>query len=352
MPVRGEVREPLGGSSPLVMEMAGIAAGCGGVVERVDALLDRLRQVFPCDASFVALLHPDRREHLYLVRNGYDDRACAYLDSAEFRTDVELCGGRPTRPPGRLWDLPGPPDEVEAWVEYLAPAGFRDGIGVGLFTPDGRYLGVVCLYIVRAVPPTDAARDLIGALAPLMAHAVDPMRSVSAVAATVADAVAGVVVTPTGTALPLPGLPPHPLLTTGSGLVRVATGQLSGGSAHVAFLCRETAAADPDGSLRVTALSAPIEPPYYFAAVVTVGPPGDLHGLTRRELEVLGLLVEGWPNRAIALDLGITERTVAAHVEHILAKLDVTSRTVAAVSALRLGLFVPRLLRGGGDPQP
>jgi hypothetical protein len=35
-----------------------------------------------------------------------------------------------------------------------------------------------------------------------------------------------------------------------------------------------------------------------------------------------------------------------AHLEHILAKLSARSRTAAAVSALRLWLFVPRLLRG------
>jgi DNA-binding NarL/FixJ family response regulator len=76
----------------------------------------------------------------------------------------------------------------------------------------------------------------------------------------------------------------------------------------------------------------------------------DLHGLTPRELEVLGLLVEGWPNHAIAADLGITDRTVAAHVEHIVAKLGAPSRTLAAVSAWRRGLFVPRMLHRGPLP--
>jgi DNA-binding NarL/FixJ family response regulator len=69
-------------------------------------------------------------------------------------------------------------------------------------------------------------------------------------------------------------------------------------------------------------------------------------GLTGRELEVLGFVVEGWPNNRIAGVLFITERTVAAHVEHILVKLGVANRTLAAVRALRAGLFVPRGLRG------
>jgi DNA-binding NarL/FixJ family response regulator len=133
----------------------------------------------------------------------------------------------------------------------------------------------------------------------------------------------------------------------GSGVLRVAAEQLAGRAVYATFLSPAATQPDADGYLRVTAMAAPPDPPCRSVAVVTVSPAGELHGMTRRELEVLGLLVEGWPNQAMAIGLGITERTVAAHVEHILAKLAVTSRTVAAVSALRLGLFVPRLLHGG-----
>ncbi|CCK28719.1 protein kinase/LuxR family transcriptional regulator [Streptomyces davaonensis JCM 4913] len=49
--------------------------------------------------------------------------------------------------------------------------------------------------------------------------------------------------------------------------------------------------------------------------------------LTRREREVAGLVAEGMSNREIAERLVISKRTVDAHVEHILAKLGITSRT-------------------------
>ena len=49
--------------------------------------------------------------------------------------------------------------------------------------------------------------------------------------------------------------------------------------------------------------------------------------LTRREVEVAGLVAEGLSNREIAERLVISKRTVDAHVEHILAKLGITSRT-------------------------
>jgi DNA-binding CsgD family transcriptional regulator len=249
----------------------------------------------------------------------------------------------------RVCDLTVRPEEVHAWTEYLVPAGFREGIGVSLFSPDGRFLGLLGMHTESATPASDAARDLLGHLAPVIAHAVDPMRSVSALVGVVVDAVAGALVTRAGTALPLPGMPGHPLLANGSAVLRVAEDQLAGGGLHATFLSPAHDETDEDSYLRVTALAAPPDPLYHLAAVVTVSPAGDLHRLTPRELEVLGLLVEGWPNQAMAQGLGITERTVAAHVEHVLTKLGVTSRTVAAVSALRLGLFVPRLLHGRGD---
>ena len=61
-------------------------------------------------------------------------------------------------------------------------------------------------------------------------------------------------------------------------------------------------------------------------------------GLTPRELDVLRLLVDGLSDRQIGDTLSISHRTVMRHVEHILAKLDVDSRTAAATQAVRLGL--------------
>ena len=60
--------------------------------------------------------------------------------------------------------------------------------------------------------------------------------------------------------------------------------------------------------------------------------------LTRREREVLELIVRGRSNKRIAFELGIAEKTVKTHVGHLLAKLGVTDRTQAALLAVREGL--------------
>ncbi len=60
--------------------------------------------------------------------------------------------------------------------------------------------------------------------------------------------------------------------------------------------------------------------------------------LSRRELEVLRLLVEGHTNREIGQVLAITEGTVKLHVSRILGKLSARDRTEAATMALRRGI--------------
>ena len=62
--------------------------------------------------------------------------------------------------------------------------------------------------------------------------------------------------------------------------------------------------------------------------------------LTPREEEVLQLLADGLSNKAIALELGISDHTVKFHVNAILGKLGAQSRTEAVVRATRVGLLI------------
>jgi DNA-binding NarL/FixJ family response regulator len=64
----------------------------------------------------------------------------------------------------------------------------------------------------------------------------------------------------------------------------------------------------------------------------------DRHGLTVREVEVLGFVAAGKSNREIAAALVISEHTVARHLQNIFAKLGVGSRTAAGAFAFAHGL--------------
>lgn len=66
--------------------------------------------------------------------------------------------------------------------------------------------------------------------------------------------------------------------------------------------------------------------------------------LTERETEVLRLLAQGKANKEIAAALIIGEKTVKTHVSNILSKLGVSSRTQAALYAIRLGLVTREAL--------
>jgi DNA-binding NarL/FixJ family response regulator len=61
--------------------------------------------------------------------------------------------------------------------------------------------------------------------------------------------------------------------------------------------------------------------------------------LTPREVQVLELVAEGLPNKAIALRLGISDQTVKFHVASICGKLGATNRTDAVRRAVQRGLI-------------
>ncbi|HEX9117125.1 MAG TPA: response regulator transcription factor, partial [Anaerolineae bacterium] len=79
-------------------------------------------------------------------------------------------------------------------------------------------------------------------------------------------------------------------------------------------------------------------------AQVTTGRPataqGQIEALSERELEVLQLAGRGYTNKAIGLELNISDRTVQGHLATIYGKLQVSSRTEAVTRALKLGWIV------------
>jgi len=61
--------------------------------------------------------------------------------------------------------------------------------------------------------------------------------------------------------------------------------------------------------------------------------------LTRRELDMIRLIVRGFSNKEIASEFGITEDTVKGHLKHLFVKLGVKDRTQAAIMALQQGII-------------
>ena len=77
------------------------------------------------------------------------------------------------------------------------------------------------------------------------------------------------------------------------------------------------------------------------AYLVGASQPSDVSAietLTPRETEVLNLLADGLPNKAIGARLGVSEETVKFHLAAVFGKLAVSTRTAAVRVALRRGL--------------
>lgn len=105
------------------------------------------------------------------------------------------------------------------------------------------------------------------------------------------------------------------------------------------YLLKDTHAEDLCRAIKAAAAGQVQLSPQAAARLLReVKAPDNPETLTDREAEVLRLLAKGRSNKEIAQALIIGEKTVKTHVSNILAKLNVPSRTQAALFAVRIGM--------------
>ncbi|MFI5713003.1 response regulator [Kribbella sp. NPDC051620] len=85
------------------------------------------------------------------------------------------------------------------------------------------------------------------------------------------------------------------------------------------------------GIREVVAGGSPLDPKAARVLLTNRRSPGPEFKLTGREQEVLDMVADGLPNKLIARRMGISERTVKAHLTNIYQRLGVTDRTQAAL---------------------
>lgn len=292
---------------PLLTDVLDVSDAAGSVPERARAWLRLLDRVVPFDAAWVSLSTPGSGRQQVVASSGID---------ADARGDLELWPARP------------------------APAGFEQVLRAALVEPDGDQVGVVGLLYRASEPPSALARSMLARLSPLMARAFSPTRALLASARLVPGADAGVLLTGDGTIHPVPGMEGHGLLAVDSPVVGVAVECLTAGLVSRSFLWPAPRPDREGNHVRLTLVSA-TGIPGVGGGILLLTDGADCHGLTPRELQVLGLLVAGRSNQQISRSLAVTPRTVATHVEHVMRKLEAPSRTLAAVLAERDGFYVP-----------
>jgi DNA-binding CsgD family transcriptional regulator len=321
--------------------LAEIAASAGTTSARAQALLEVLHRIVPFDGAWLALADPLGHSYHSVASVNLDVPIVEFLSGPLMARDIEVTGTDRARPPLSPSDLPYPAEELPTWADCLIPAGIHEALALALFAPEGRHVGFIALLSGSRQPPSPATRRRLGRLAPVLAHAIDPMRSLLTAARLVRGATAGVVLRADGGSQALPGLQADALLAPRSPVLAVARERIREGHVCSSFLWPVGGPHAPDGHVRVTVLAAPEDVPSGLTGLTLLSPATDLHGLTPREMEVLGLLVEGCSNQEIARMLVVAPRTVATHLEHVLGKLGAPTRTCAAVRAERDGLYVP-----------
>jgi DNA-binding NarL/FixJ family response regulator len=107
----------------------------------------------------------------------------------------------------------------------------------------------------------------------------------------------------------------------------------------VGYLLKDAAAEDVVRGIRAAAAGgSPLDPRAARSLLDAASAPDPLDALSAREREVLGLLLEGLPNKLIARRLGISEKTVKTHLTHVFRAIGVTDRVQAVLWAERQGL--------------
>ena len=118
---------------------------------------------------------------------------------------------------------------------------------------------------------------------------------------------------------------------------RRITGALDAGA--VGYLLKDASAADVVRGIRSAAAGgSPLDPRAARSLLEAQNAPDPLAGISPREREVFGLLLDGMPNKLIALRLGISEKTVKSHLTSIFRAIGVTDRVQAILWAERQGL--------------
>jgi DNA-binding NarL/FixJ family response regulator len=107
----------------------------------------------------------------------------------------------------------------------------------------------------------------------------------------------------------------------------------------IGYLLKDTEPAELRRAVKAAAAGeVQLSPKAAMRLVREVRAPESPEMLTERETEVLRLVAKGQSNKEIARSLGISEATAKTHVANVLSKLGTSSRTQAALHAIRTGL--------------
>lgn len=313
----------------LIADVASICADPAPAAERAQAAVDRIAESIPFEAASLAAYDPIENRHRTVAYLNYDESVLSYLNQGFVSEDPAWQTMRYRNPTPLRWcDIPGYNSMFSAH-EVLMPAGFHEGSTTCMFTRDGRYTGAFHLNSDTPVPISDNAVEVLGSLQRVVAPLLDTLRPREPEdwRRLVATADASALMTPDGRLHGVLGQERGELLSDGSAL---SAELMAFGPESLPDRYFWTNRDGHSHEVRLTRLAA--------STVVTVQRASAPYRLSPREIEVLTLLADGLANPEIGRVLSLSHRTVATHVEHILAKLGCSTRVAAASRAAAEGI--------------
>ncbi|WP_436697995.1 response regulator transcription factor [Nocardioides sp. BYT-33-1] len=312
----------------LVADVAAICVEPTPATVRATAVLHRIGEAIPLEAAALSTFDPVEERHLTIAEIGYSDPVLTYLNDGFVNGDPAFLTMRFRNPrPLRWCDIPNYRDMFSAH-EVFIPGGFAEGSTTCLFTRDGRYTGALHLSSDSPLPISDSAVETLIALQRVIAPLMDAMRPPEGHSWTdlLEDAAEAALITHDRRLVALPGLRRDRWLADDSPLTAELLARPEGPPARFAWV-------SPSGrchEVRTTRLATGV--------LVTLREAAAPYRLSPREVQVLTLVAAGLGNPAIGLSLSLSPRTVATHVEHILAKLGCATRVAAASKAVAEGI--------------
>jgi DNA-binding CsgD family transcriptional regulator len=309
------------------ISIASIASSPTSTIQRADDILEEFRRIVPYRGAEIALWNSADTTHDTFAESEYSSTVVEGLNSAAFTHDpcwTELQKDRRLR---RWKDMQFDIDSSPFYREVITPAGYVEGLYMPLFS-GGRYRGMFTLNTDSWDWPSDEAVAVSTLLVPALTRFIE-------------DAYAHVQVDD-----------PTPISRATLDMsLRQLGAEMSTGESIPDPVMESARRILRDGVLprKYLAWAAGPGDPYLVTAVVsqdtrrcilltwhTMPVP---YGLSRREFDVIAGLVDGLSNTEIARRLFMSPRTVTTHVEHIMGKLRLVSRTAVATTALLEGLY-------------